>query len=117
MRAARRQVHLVRTRDCFHNDIEMSTHSLSGTLATSKTFARVLIVEDERIVAMDLRRRVEQLGHAVVGTVSTGALAVQCAEKFDPDLVLMDIRLQGEMDGITAAEQIRRAAGLPVIFM
>ncbi len=67
---------------------------------------RILIVEDEGIVAADLESTLQKLGYTVVGTAATGEQAVEKAEKTAPDLVLMDIRLKGEMDGIDAAEQI-----------
>lgn len=78
---------------------------------------RILIVEDEGITAMDLRMRLEALGYEVVGHADTGEGAVKLAEEHKPDLVLMDIMLKGEMDGIQAAEQIRPALGIPIIFL
>src|SRR5262245_50060695 len=59
----------------------------------------ILVVEDESIVAEDLRERLTKMGTTVLGPVSTGEQAVQVAEQAHPDLVLMDIRLQGRMDG------------------
>lgn len=79
--------------------------------------ASILIVEDEAIVAMDLRSRLADLGHAVCGIADTAARAVQLAREATPDLVLMDIRLKGGDDGIAAAEEIRRNADLPVVFV
>jgi diguanylate cyclase (GGDEF)-like protein/PAS domain S-box-containing protein len=78
--------------------------------------AKILIVEDESIIAMDLRVRLTALGYTVFSTVSTGEAAIQLAETMRPDLVLMDIVLKGEMDGITAAEQIRKRFDIPVIY-
>lgn len=78
---------------------------------------RLLIVEDELILAMDLKERLVGLGYAVVGTVSTGVEAVAVAQLHQPDLILMDIRLSGDMDGIAAAWEIRRSHDIPVIFM
>lgn len=78
---------------------------------------RVLIVEDEAIVAMDIEQRLEQMGYEPVGRASTGLEAIALARKVQPDVVLMDIRLQGDMDGITAASEIRRLACGPAIFM
>ena len=79
--------------------------------------ARVLIVEDDRIVARDIRMQVGRMGHSVVGTTGSGEEAVALARSIQPDLVLMDIRLEGEMDGIEAARQIRSGDGIPVIFL
>ena len=75
----------------------------------------ILLVEDEGLIARDIAQRVEALGHRVVATVSTGEEAVEAAR--DAGLVLMDIRLDGHMDGIQAAEIIRRRFAIPVIFL
>jgi CheY-like chemotaxis protein len=79
--------------------------------------ARILVVEDEQIVAEDLRLKLESIGHAVVGTAVTGEEAIQLADSERPDLVLMDIRLQGSMEGTEAARQIQRRTGAPVVFL
>nr|WP_246559295.1 GAF domain-containing protein [Geoanaerobacter pelophilus] len=76
-----------------------------------------MIVEDEAIVAADLAAKVRQLGYEVAGTTATGEEAVELACRQRPALVLMDIRLAGAMDGITAAEQIHRECHLPVLFL
>jgi diguanylate cyclase (GGDEF)-like protein/PAS domain S-box-containing protein len=81
------------------------------------TLARILVVEDENIVAMDIQDRLESLGYDVPITVATGERAVEKAETLRPDLVLMDIQLQGEMDGVHAADEIRRRFGIPVVFL
>ena len=70
--------------------------------------ANILIVEDEFILASDLGLRLRDLGYAVAGVAATGADALALAERHRPDLVLMDIRLQGPMDGIATALEIRR---------
>lgn len=79
--------------------------------------ARVMIVEDENIVAMDIRQRLEMLGYEVTATVTTGEEAIELADKTRPDVVLMDIVLKGEVDGIEAAEEIRRRLGIPIIYI
>jgi len=79
--------------------------------------ARILVVEDEGIVAMDIQRRLQRLGHTVAGIVSDGTEAVALARRTALDLVLMDIQLSGEMDGIEAATQIRQFTRTPVIFI
>ena len=76
---------------------------------------RIVIADDERIVAADLARRMTALGYAVVGNVGRGADAVRVAVEQLPDLVLMDIGMDGEFDGITAAAQIRAEADIPVV--
>ncbi|MBV9496683.1 MAG: response regulator [Acidobacteria bacterium] len=78
---------------------------------------RILIVEDETIVAMDLAATLRRLGYEVVGTTGTGASAVEMATRDVPDLVLMDIRLKGPMDGIEAATLIRQRRPVPVVFL
>jgi PAS domain S-box-containing protein len=79
--------------------------------------ARILITENEIIVARDLEQRLHRLGYQVAGIVDTGEEAVQRTATLRPDLVLMDIRLNGEMDGIAAAVQIRSATKTPVVFV
>ncbi|GAB1544421.1 hypothetical protein NUACC21_70970 [Scytonema sp. NUACC21] len=79
--------------------------------------ARILIVEDERIVAKDISKRLKNLGYVVVAAVSSGEEAIEKAAETRPDLVLMDIRLKGKMDGIKASEQIRAEFNIPVIFL
>ncbi len=79
--------------------------------------SRIMIVEDEVIFALDLRRRLESLGHTIVANVTSGEAAVQEFEQVQPDLVLMDLRLAGEMDGIEAAEAIRSQRAVPVVFL
>jgi two-component system, cell cycle sensor histidine kinase and response regulator CckA len=78
---------------------------------------RVLVVEDESIVAMDIEDRLVGMGYHLAGWTFSGEEALALAEAQRPDLVLMDIRLQGEMDGITAAERIRNRYQTPVIFL
>jgi CheY-like chemotaxis protein len=73
-------------------------------------------VEDGLIIAEDLRRRCEALGYAVTAIAATGEDAIFLAERSRPDLVLMDIRLRGTMDGIEAARQIRANLNIPIIY-
>ena len=77
---------------------------------------RILIVEDEAIIAMGIESNLQSLGYEVTSIVNTGEKAIQNAEKDKPDLILMDIRIKGEMDGIDTAEVIRNNFGIPVIF-
>jgi PAS domain S-box-containing protein len=79
--------------------------------------ARILIVEDEAIVAMDIRAQLSSMGYETVGTASTGENAVALARTLRPDLVLMDINLAGAMDGVAAAQVIRTDLVLPVVFL
>jgi len=77
----------------------------------------ILIVEDEKIIALDLQRRLERFGYSVVGMASDGQEAIGLAKERHPDIVLMDIMLAGAMDGIEAAKQIRAQFGIPIIFL
>ncbi|MCP4608053.1 MAG: response regulator, partial [Planctomycetes bacterium] len=78
---------------------------------------RILVVEDEGIVAIDLQNRLERLGYDIPVVVSSGEQAIQQAADIRPDLILMDIMLEGEMDGVAAAEQIRPRFDIPVIYL
>ena len=78
---------------------------------------RILVVEDEQIVAMDIAGRLTDMGYAVAGTAATGEAAIQRALETRPDLALMDIRLRGEMDGVEAAKQIQAQLDIPVIYL
>ncbi|QWR78848.1 response regulator [Candidatus Magnetomonas plexicatena] len=77
----------------------------------------ILIVEDERIIARDIEKRLKRMGYAVVGIMTTGENAVKTLSENIPDLVLMDIRLKGKIDGIEAANQIRKQYDIPIIFL
>lgn len=84
---------------------------------SSDSAARILVVEDELIIAKGIQKRLQALGYSVAGSASSGEEAVEKALRLLPDLVLMDINLQGAMDGVTAAELIRTKADMPVIFL
>ena len=79
--------------------------------------ARVLVVEDDQIVATDIKETVAGLGYEVCGVVSTGEDSIRLAEAETPDAILMDIRLAGEMDGIAAAEIIHKRYDIPVLYL
>ncbi len=78
---------------------------------------RILIVEDEKIIALDLKRRLLDFGFEIIGIIPTGENAISVAEKEAPDLILMDIMLKGQTDGIEAAKQIRQSLDIPVVFL
>ena len=78
---------------------------------------QILVVEDERIIALNLKENLESLGYSVVGIAASGQQAIEKATQLRPDLVLMDIRLRGDMDGIQAAEQIWESLSIPVIYV
>jgi len=79
--------------------------------------ARILVVEDEAITAMDLEHTLSRLGYDVPRTVATGADALQAVDELDIDLVLFDIVLRGPLDGIETAEILRRKHHVPVVFL
>ncbi len=78
---------------------------------------RILVVEDEVVIAMDIQLQLKGLGYLPVGHATRGAQAIEMAAALKPDLVLMDIQLAGDMDGIAAAQTIRTQYGLPVVFV
>ena len=83
----------------------------------SETRRRILVVEDQRIISADLENTLGKLGYEVVGVAPSGEEAVGKAARLAPDLVLMDIRLRGVMDGIEAARVIRERFGTPVVYL
>ncbi|HEY9623311.1 MAG TPA: ATP-binding protein [Crinalium sp.] len=79
--------------------------------------ANILVVEDESIIARDVAGRLELMGHEVSGIVGSGEEAIEQATYSQPDLVLMDIILQGDIDGIEAAERIQTDLHIPVVYL
>ena len=77
----------------------------------------ILIVEDETIISADIAGKLRKLGYEIAGMTDTGEEAIEIARRVRPSLVLMDIRLAGAMDGITAADTIRKECRLPVVFL
>jgi CheY-like chemotaxis protein len=75
------------------------------------------LVEDEFIVAFELKKTLERMGWSVCGIVNSGEDALALAERHRPDLVLMDVNLKGEMDGIEAARRIRQRLGIRTAFL
>ena len=96
---------------------EAATGEWAQTSATPASLPRVLIVEDESVVALDLMLTLRQVGCTVVGHALSGPEAIAEVQRTRPDLVLMDIRLQGEMDGIAAAGIIHTCCGTQIIFL
>src|SRR5262249_21614078 len=78
---------------------------------------KILIVEDEQIVAEDLQRTLERLGYTVIAQTAYGKDAITQAGSMSPDLVLMDINLKGDTDGVQAAEVISWLYNIPVIYL
>ncbi|MEZ4646003.1 MAG: PAS domain S-box protein [Chloroflexota bacterium] len=78
---------------------------------------RILVVEDESIIALDIQVQLRHMGYEVPAVAATGEEAIQLAATWRPDLILMDIRLQGDMDGITAAMQIQASQDIPIVYL
>lgn len=78
---------------------------------------RILVVEDESVIARQLQLQLSTRGHTVVGVASSGAAALQLAESTRPDLALMDIQLSGAMDGVRTACALRERFGIPSVFL
>ncbi|MBF0517367.1 MAG: response regulator [Nitrospirae bacterium] len=83
----------------------------------TKKVQAVQVVEDEGIIAMGLRRKLEKLGYCVSSVVPSSELAIMRAEADRPDVILMDIAIQGAMDGIDTAAEIAKRFDIPIIFM
>ena len=79
--------------------------------------AKILIVEDEEVFAWHLRQTLEDFGHQILSTVTSGEEAIQMAAAVAPDLVLMDICLEGNVDGIMAAAEIYSRLNIPVVYL
>ena len=79
--------------------------------------AKILIVEDEGILAMGLKRKLDKLGYEIIGLATTGQEAIDLAGINIPDLVLMDIVLRGEMDGIETAKELIRMYSTAIIYI
>jgi len=77
----------------------------------------ILIVEDENIIAMDIQFMLENLGYKISGVVSSGEDSIKKASNMLPDLILMDIKLKGKIDGVSAANQIYKSLRIPVVYL
>src|SRR4030042_3154681 len=79
--------------------------------------SKIMVVEDEGIVGLELTQPLKRRGYDVLPAILSGNKALEEAGRERPDLVLMDIRLQGELDGIDTAKKIRERHGIPVIYL
>ena len=78
---------------------------------------KVLIVEDETIVALDIKRAIQNLGFEVTNTVTTFEEAIACVKENTPDIILMDINLENSIDGISIAYEIKKTNDIPIIYL
>lgn len=92
-------------------------HQLNESAATDGEARRILIVEDEFLVSLDIGEALQSAGFVVTGVAASFDEAIALAAETDPDLVLMDIRLRGPRDGIEAAIEIKRRFGLQCVFV
>lgn len=88
---------------------------MTNTLAESTK--KVLIVEDDMIISLVVENMIKKLGYTLVGKASSGDKAIELAIKEKPDIVLMDIRLKGNMDGIEAITKIKEHVDIDVIYL
>lgn len=95
----------------------MITMNRTSPTNNGSKIIQILVVEDEKIIAINLKESLESLGYAVPAIAVTGEEAIENAMEFRPDLVLMDIRLKGDMDGIEAARQIWDNWQIPTIYV
>jgi FOG: CheY-like receiver len=78
---------------------------------------KILVVEDEGIIGLNIKKKLKSFGYTVPAIVATGEEAIKMAEITFPDLILMDVRLKGNMDGMETAEEIRKNFDIPVIYL
>ena len=100
-------------------DIEtgQTKNAFSRLLGRCLMRPKILIVEDVENVALVLKARLESFDYHVCDVAPNGPAAIACALQHKPDLVLMDILLEGDMNGIEAAEKINRQISVPIIFL
>lgn len=89
----------------------------SSSAQSDERLARLLVVEDESIVAMDIAEQLGELGYEVCGIADNGNDAIRMVEQYRPDLVLMDVVIKGDMDGVETAQHLSRGFGCPVVFL
>lgn len=97
--------------------VHIKTDNTNTTMAPIMDGRRIFIVEDERIVALDLQERLRGLGHTIVGSVAAGDEALKKLAQSGAELVLTDIKLGGKMDGVDLADSVQHRYNLPVIFI
>jgi len=78
---------------------------------------KILIVEDEPIIAADLENQLKKMGYDVIGNVDMGATAINIVKEKSPDLILMDIQLEGDLDGVDTSHEIEKFSNAPIIFL
>ena len=94
----------------------MTTDLQTGSTNTLKK-TQILVVEDEIVVASEIKLRLENMGYQVVGIVNNGIAAISKARDLKPDIILMDITLKGDMTGLEATREISSFSDVPIIFV
>ena len=95
---------------CIHPECELRSKTIDKKI-------RILIVEDEYLIALSFKRELEHIGYDVIEPVASGQAAVNAASQEHPDIILMDMSLAGEISGIEAARSITTQHKIPIIFM
>jgi two-component system, response regulator PdtaR len=99
------------------DDTKLQSNPGGPSLQAEPTKAKILVVEDDKNVAAVLEARLESFGYDVCDIAATGQKAIESALQLNPEIILMDILLEGEMNGIEAADKIRAQSDVPVIFL
>ncbi len=102
--------------DCTRGCAAVTGETMTNSGTTDQT-ARILIVEDEELIAKDLAESLQGLGYRITGSVASGHQALSAVKNSQPDVILMDIRLQGEWDGIETASRVRDDFDIPVVYL
>lgn len=97
--------------------LRLPVHYRLSLMSDSISEKEVLIVEDDMIISMVLERMITKLGHKVIDKVITGRKAINCTFELKPDLILMDIQLKDDIDGISAMQKIREESDVHVIYI
>jgi len=99
------------------NDYQIFNTLTLFIIALRFIIMKIFIVEDDRVLQLMLHKMVERLGHKICGTAITGSEAIDLIRASSPDLILMDIQLKDEIDGIEVAQQIKKDQDIPVIYI
>ena len=86
-------------------------------MSDNSSSIKILVVEDESIIAIDIQNMLESLGYTIPAVIFSGEEAIKKSAEMQPDLVLMDIKLNGNIDGVEAAKQIRTRFNIPVVYL
>ena len=118
-----RLVSVYRLQPCGFTNLRISLGAVFPTLLADSGYddavarKRILIVEDETITALHLCKDLDRLGYQVSGSATSGEEAVLLAEQLNPDLVIMDVKLAGKMDGVEASQRIQEKRAVPVVYL